>query len=76
MFAVAHPELGSPLPGFSHVKRYWDRQRQCPAAKILPGCRFHTRCMYAAELCRKQEPKLVEKQPGHWESCHFETTKL
>ena len=37
MFAVAHTDLGSPLPGFSHVKRFWDRQRQCPAAKILPG---------------------------------------
>ncbi len=43
---------------------------------IPSGCRFHTRCMHAEERCRKQEPKLVEKQPGHWEACHFETTKL
>ena len=38
------------------------------------GCRFHTRCMHAEELCRTEEPKLIEKQPGHWEACHFETT--
>ncbi len=43
---------------------------------IPPGCRFHTRCMYIEELCRTEEPKLVEKQPGHWEACHFQTTYL
>ncbi len=37
MQARVRPDLGSPLPGFSHIKRYWDPQRQCPAAKILPG---------------------------------------
>ncbi len=37
MQARVRPELSSPLPGFSHIQRYWDRQRQCPAAKILPG---------------------------------------
>ena len=25
------------LPGFENVRRYWDRQRGVPAAKILPG---------------------------------------
>lgn len=37
MFAAAKHDLGSPLPGFAHIKRYWDKARQCPAAKILPG---------------------------------------
>ncbi|MBF0279480.1 MAG: ATP-binding cassette domain-containing protein [SAR324 cluster bacterium] len=40
------------------------------------GCRFHTRCMYSQEQCKFEEPQLVEKQPGHWEACHFETTNL
>ena len=35
--AAVNPALASPLPGFEHVKRYWDKQRRCPAAKILPG---------------------------------------
>jgi len=30
-------ELPKALAGFEHVNRYWDRQLQLPAAKILPG---------------------------------------
>ena len=37
------------------------------------GCRFHTRCLHAEDICRKVEPNLSEKSPGHWEACHFET---
>ena len=41
---------------------------------IPPGCRFHTRCAHARERCRADVPKLVEKRPGHWEACHFDTS--
>ena len=40
---------------------------------IPPGCRFHTRCAHAQERCRVEVPTLVEKAPGHWEACHFDT---
>lgn len=40
------------------------------------GCRFHTRCIYAEEKCRTEEPLLTEKSPGHWEACHFQTTDV
>ena len=40
------------------------------------GCRFHTRCPYADDICRSAEPQLSEKSPGHWEACHFDTTSL
>jgi len=40
------------------------------------GCHFHTRCSYAKESCRKTKPGLVEKRPGHWVACHFETSGL
>jgi len=35
------------------------------------GCRFHTRCPFARELCHEEEPQFREVAPGHWVSCHF-----
>ncbi len=34
-----------------------------------PGCRFASRCPLAQDRCRREEPPLVEKQPGHWAAC-------
>lgn len=35
-----------------------------------PGCRFHTRCPYARELCRQAEPPMTEAG-GRSFACHF-----
>ena len=36
-----------------------------------PGCRFHTRCLYAKEICRDQEPPLREVRIDHFAACIF-----
>lgn len=35
------------------------------------GCRFHTRCPYAIEKCKHEEPVGVEYMPGHFGFCHL-----
>ncbi|WUT08401.1 dipeptide ABC transporter ATP-binding protein [Streptomyces sp. NBC_00704] len=34
------------------------------------GCRFHTRCWKATEICKTTEPKLVELRTGQQVACH------
>ncbi len=34
------------------------------------GCRFHTRCWKATQICKTQEPPLVALAPGHEAACH------
>ncbi|MCU0943890.1 MAG: ATP-binding cassette domain-containing protein [Rubritepida sp.] len=36
-----------------------------------PGCRFHTRCPYAFERCRKEVPALRDDGTGHLAACHL-----
>jgi oligopeptide/dipeptide ABC transporter ATP-binding protein len=35
-----------------------------------PGCRFHTRCPHATDVCRTVEPPLAEYPGGHLAACH------
>jgi oligopeptide/dipeptide ABC transporter ATP-binding protein len=35
-----------------------------------PGCRFHTRCPRATEICRAVEPPLIAHADGHLAACH------
>ncbi|MFB7372674.1 ABC transporter ATP-binding protein [Streptomyces sp. NPDC056222] len=35
-----------------------------------PGCRFHTRCWKATEVCKTVEPPLIELRPGQRVACH------
>jgi oligopeptide/dipeptide ABC transporter ATP-binding protein len=36
-----------------------------------PGCRFQTRCMEVMEVCKSEEPPLLEAKPGHYVACHL-----
>ena len=44
-----------------------------PSATAWPvGCRFHTRCPYAWDLCIREAPSLFEAGPGHSSRCWLE----
>ncbi len=34
-----------------------------------PGCRFHPRCPECMDVCRKEEPPMIEVEPGHYVAC-------
>jgi peptide/nickel transport system ATP-binding protein len=36
---------------------------------VPSGCRFHPRCPYAFELCKSEEPPMLEVSPGHYVAC-------
>jgi oligopeptide/dipeptide ABC transporter ATP-binding protein len=43
-----------------------------PPSPVAPptGCRFHTRCRFATEICSAVEPPLVDHGGGHLAACH------
>jgi peptide/nickel transport system ATP-binding protein len=37
-----------------------------------PGCRFHPRCQYAMDICKKEDPELVKVgDKEHYVACHL-----
>ncbi len=63
-----------PIPDPSKEKK---RQRMLlkgdvPSPANPPsGCRFHTRCPIAEDICSQEVPKWREISPGHWVACHL-----
>lgn len=39
------------------------------------GCRFHTRCIHAFDLCKREVPPMLEYDDKHFCACHFLNTK-
>ena len=37
------------------------------------GCRFHTRCPHAMDVCQRLDPALLETEAGHRTACHLVT---
>ena len=40
-------------------------------ARPPKGCKFHTRCPYAKEICKHVIPEYKEYEPGHFAACHL-----
>jgi peptide/nickel transport system ATP-binding protein len=63
--AVPMPEPGAP-------RRRIILKGDVPSPINPPkGCRFHTRCPYAFDRCRAEEPQLRSTQDGQFVACHL-----
>jgi oligopeptide/dipeptide ABC transporter ATP-binding protein len=40
------------------------------------GCRFHPRCPFVMDVCKKIKPELVEIESGHMVACFLHTEKM
>ncbi len=60
-----------PIPDPRHKRERIVLQGDVPSPVNPPaGCRFHTRCPFAAEVCRTVVPKWEEVSAGHKVACH------
>ncbi|HZK28427.1 MAG TPA: ABC transporter ATP-binding protein [Thermoclostridium sp.] len=78
VFHSVHPYTRSlisaipvPDPNLSRKKKRIVLEGDVPSPLNPPsGCRFRTRCRYANEQCKVEEPKLIEVASGHYAACH------
>ncbi len=71
-----HPYTLGLLGAFADIRKPRERLTSIPGAPpdlIEPptGCRFNPRCPYAKDICRGEEPRLIEVKPGHKVACHL-----
>jgi peptide/nickel transport system ATP-binding protein len=75
--APAFPYTKLLLNSVPHPDPQKKRNREIPKGEIPspinppPGCRFHTRCPYVQDLCRKLEPDMIKIDAEHFAKCHF-----
>jgi len=61
-----------PDPEVSRAKKRIVLEGDIPSPMNPPsGCRFHTRCPYAQDICRKEVPAWREIEPEHFAACHI-----
>jgi peptide/nickel transport system ATP-binding protein len=72
-----HPYTGAliaavPVPDPTAKRTKIVLKGEVPSAINPPsGCRFHTRCPYAQDICKKEEPQLEEMEQGRYVACYF-----
>lgn len=61
-----------PVPDPDYTKNRIILEGDVPSPISPPsGCRFHTRCRYAIEICKVEEPQFVDLGGGHYCACHL-----
>lgn len=64
LLLAAAPDPDRPAP--PHLGR-----RGAPPSLLAPpsGCRFHPRCPFAMDICKRQAPPSISVEPGHISAC-------
>jgi len=61
-----------PIPDPTHEKKRVILEGDVPSPINPPsGCRFHTRCPIAKDICSEKEPVFEKKDDDHYAACHF-----
>lgn len=61
-----------PIPDLKAQQERIILKGDVPSPIDLPtGCRFHTRCRKCQDICKVEEPDLIEDENGHQFACHF-----
>ena len=73
-----HPytqDLISAFPNIYSARRMMISIPGSPPDLLFPpsGCRFHPRCKYAMDLCKKERPQLKKVTENHYVACHLAT---
>jgi len=71
-----HPYTQDLISAFPNIHAEKHRMTSIPGSppdllQPPPGCRFHPRCKYAMDVCRKEIPKLLEADKNHHVACHL-----
>jgi peptide/nickel transport system ATP-binding protein len=74
--SALHPYTLGLLGAFADIRKPKEVLTSVPGSPpdlIDPpkGCRFNPRCPYAEDVCKSEEPPLVEASNGHSVACHF-----
>ncbi len=63
--------LAIPTTDLDHRKQIIPLEGDIPSPIKPPkGCKFHTRCKYATDICKEVVPDFVEVEPEHFVACH------
>jgi oligopeptide/dipeptide ABC transporter ATP-binding protein len=71
-----HPYTRTLLSAIPRPDPHRKGNRQVPGGDVPspmnppPGCRFNSRCSFATDICRREDPPLRALAPGHLTACH------